>query len=318
MEKLKELLVKVTNIDTSVLSNTDLLNLIISISSLAVATLSFAVAMIALVYTGYQFLLKVGTSFCGTYVISSSVWSEQSYISDVIIENRKDKAAAINYVYLRIGGNIYLELVDYSRSPRIVAPFETIKIELNGGVSGYISSAFKVDLDGLLRDNGKTKTLMVATPQGLSRVKGYKRYWDINVESLKNHYITSIKQVRKYYEGKEYGDALQFVVTHTDNKGGCEQYFLYRGGTCSVNGVLVKTDDFSSPIDLQDFIFKVGGLDINLLAVDFVDYNYNGYADYREARVDCVGGFRTYVVGKTATKISSMVFRMKHRLKKFK
>lgn len=58
MEKLKELFIKVINIDTSGLSNTDLLNLIISISSLAVATLSFAVAMIAYSLYGVSIFIE--------------------------------------------------------------------------------------------------------------------------------------------------------------------------------------------------------------------------------------------------------------------
>lgn len=55
MQKLKDLLIKISNIDVYSLSNTDVLNFLISISSLLVAILSFIVAMIVLFYTGYQF-----------------------------------------------------------------------------------------------------------------------------------------------------------------------------------------------------------------------------------------------------------------------
>ena len=65
MQKLNEIFIKIMEIDSSKLSNTDLLNLLISISSLAIALLSFTVAMIALIYTGYQFVLKKGTKFYG-------------------------------------------------------------------------------------------------------------------------------------------------------------------------------------------------------------------------------------------------------------
>jgi len=122
MQNLNDILVKLLEIEPSKLGGADLLNLLISLSSLAVAVLSFAVAMIALIYTGYQFVLKKGTKFYGVFTTSSSVWSKQKYISEIIIENKKDKAAAISYIYLRIGSNIYLELVSYD-SPRIVAPF---------------------------------------------------------------------------------------------------------------------------------------------------------------------------------------------------
>ena len=318
MQKLIDILIRIMEIEPSKLSNTDLLNLLISISSLAIALLSFAVAIIALIYTGYQFVLKKGTKFYGMHTTSSSVWSKQRYISEIIIENKKDKAAAINYIYLRIGSNIYLELVDYDSSPRIIAPFETIKIELREGVSGYISSTFKVDLDAILGERKIRKTLVVATPQGLSKVRGYKKFWNVYIESLQNYFIIPVRPVRKYYKGKEYSDSLQFVVSDKNEEGRSEEHFLFRGNTYSINSILVKVDDFSSASELEVFLRRAGESSANTLVVERAGYTYGDYDDYKEVDVYHGGFIETHIVGKVYTKLSGWTFRVKNKLKTFR
>lgn len=316
MQKLKDLLIKISNIDVYSLSNTDVLNFLISISSLLVAILSFIVAMIVLFYTGYQFFLKKGSKFYGIYSISSSVWSKQSYVGEIIIENKKDKSSAISYVYLRIGSNIYVELVDYSHSPRIVSPFETIKIQLKEGVSGYISSTFKVDIGHLLSDRKIPKNLMVATPEGLSKVKNYKKFWNVYIESLRNNFIVPVRPVKKYYKDKEYSDGLQFVVIDKNSEGRPNEHFLYRGNTYSINGVSVKTDDFSNAEDLQIFLIDSIKPVGNTLMVERVNYTYSDFDDYKEVDIDHIGFFGTHVIGKVYTKFSSWKFRRKNKIKK--
>lgn len=313
MELLKETLIKIMSIDTSKLSSTELLNLIISLSSLAVAILSFAVAMIALVYTGYQFILKKGTKFYGIYGTSSSIWSKQRYISEIIIENRKDKAAAINYIYLRIGSNIYLELVDYEKSPRIIAPFETIKIDLREGVSGYISSTYKVDLDPLLADRKIRKTLIIATPQGLSKVRGYKKFWNVYVESLQNHFIIPVRPVRKYYKNKEYSDSLQFVITES-SADGHREHFLYRERTYSFNGLSIIVDNFSTTNELEDFIRTSTNSPPQTVSVEKIGYTFGDYEDYRKVDISHTGIIGTHIIGRSHTILSNWTLRLKNKL----
>lgn len=316
MQKLKEIFIRILEIEPSKLSNTDLLNLLISSSSLIVAILSFIVAMIALIYTGYQFLLKKGTRFCGVFTTSSSVWSRQRYISEIIIENKKDKAAAINHIYLRIGSNIYLELVDYSRSPRIISPFETIKVVLGEGVSGYISSTFKVDLNALLGDRKVRKILVLDTPQGLSKVRSYKKFWNVYIESLKNYFIIPVHPVRKHYKGKEYSDALQFVVTDKGADGIPEEHFLFRENTYSINGRFVKVNDFSDASRLEEFL--TSGTISSTLTVERVGYTYGDYESYEKVDIHHSGFIGTHVVGKLYTKLSRVTFRLKSKLKTFR
>lgn len=318
MQNLIDMLSKIGEINVSNLNNTELLNFLISFSSLFVAMLSFLVSVVVLFYSGYQFFLKKGSSFYGTFSISSSAWSKQGYIGEIILENMKDKASPISYVYLRIGNNIYLELLDYSESPRIIGPFETIKIGLREGVSGYISSTFKVDIDALLSDRKVKKTLMVATPKGISKVKNYKTFWNVYIASLQNNFIIPVRPVRKYYDGKEYSDSLQFVVTNQTDEAKTEEHFLYRNKTYSINNVSVKTDDFSNADDLENFLKQSAEPPFRRLKVELVEHTFNGFDKYPDVDIFHLGFFGTNVFGKAYTKISSLIFRIKNKLKKFR
>jgi len=273
--------------------------------------------MIALIYTGYQFVLKKGTKFYGVFTTSSSVWSKQKYISEIIIENKKDKAAAISYIYLRIGSNIYLELVSYD-SPRIVAPFETIKIEIREGVSGYISSTFKIDLNVMLGDRNVRKSLMVVTPQGISKVKNYKKFWNIYFESLQNNFIIPVRPVRKYYKGKEYSDNLLFIVIDNSNEKSPEEFFLFRGNIYTIKNTTIKVDDSLSVSDLKELLGCVTDSATNTLTVECASYTYGDYESYEPVDIFHSGIIGTHVIGKAYTKLSRFTFRLKSKLKAFR
>lgn len=314
MDTTKEILIKISRIDITKLSDNDALNLLISITSLAIATLSLAIAVIVLFYAAYQFISKRGSRFYGAFSIFSSVWSSQKYIGEIILENTKDKAAAISTIYLRIGRNVYVELIDYSDSPKIMAPFETIKISFREGVSGYISSTFKVDLDSLLDDTKARKTLIIATPQGLSKVKNYKTIWNIYIESLKNFFIVPVHPVRKYYNGEYCNDALQFIVTHIDGLRQLKEYRLYRNRTYEIGRVTIKTNDFIDATELKKFLTDS---DIfNSLTVARVGYSYDGYENYETRKITHHGFFGTYITGPIVTKLHTLELKISNKRKK--
>lgn len=313
MVKLKEALQKITEIDTSKISDTEAINLLLSISSLAISAASLLIAAIVLFYAAYQFILKRGSKFHGTFTTSGSVWSDQRYISEIIIENTKDKATALSTIYLRIGRNIYLELIDYSESPRIIAPFETIKIGFQEGVSGYISSTYKVTLDSMLSNHKINKTLIIATPQGISKVKNYKTYWNVYIESLKNHFIIPVHPVKKYHNGKYYSDALQFIVCITDSQGQREEFFLYRANSHPIRDTDIKTDDYSNVAELKSFLSNIITDHID---VKQADYSYSEYDKYREVKISHHGFFTTHIIGTLYTKLHSLAFHFKNKVKK--
>ncbi|WP_431480235.1 hypothetical protein [Pseudomonas simiae] len=314
MDALREILSRIDKADISKMSDSEVLNLLMSFTSLAIATLSLAIALIVLFYAAYQFFSKRGSRFCGMFSIAGSVWSSQRYVGEVILENTKDKAVAISTIYLLVGRNIYVELIDYSDSPRIIAPFETIKISFMEGVSGYIASTFKVTLDSMLANNKVRKSLVISTPQGLSKVKNYKKFWNVYFESLKNHFIIPVRPVKKYHNGEYYSDALQFIVTSTRDGRQVEEHRLYRGGTYEIEGISVITDQFASAADLKLF-FSASDKSSNILTVEHASYSFNDYENYEDAEIDHYGFFETYVIGPILTKLDRLKFRLKSKKK---
>lgn len=310
---LKEALLKIAEIDTSKITDIEALNLLISTSSLAISAASFFIAAIVLFYAAYQFILKRGSKFHGTFTTSSSVWSDQRYVSEIIIENTKDKATALSTIYLRIGRNIYLELIDYSDSPRIIAPFETIKIGLQEGVSGYISSTYKVTLDSMLADHKISKALIIATPQGISKVKNYKTFWNVYIESLKNNFIIPVHPVKKYHDGKYYSDKLQYIVCITNNNGQREEYLLYRENSHSICGTDIKTNDYSNTAELKSFLTKTT---TDHISVKQASYSYSEYEKYQELKISHHGFFTTHVIGALYTKFHNLAFHIKNKINK--
>lgn len=314
MDTLKEILIKISRIDISKMSDNDTLNLLITITSLAIATLSLVIATFVLFYTVYQFISKRGSRFCGIFSISSSTWSNQRYVGEVILENTKDKAVAISTVYLRVGRNIYVELINYSESPRIIAPFETIKLSFREGVSGYISSTYKVTLDLLLSDNKVPKTLFISTPQGLSKVKRYKTLWNIYIESLNNHFIIPVHPVRKYHNKKDYSDAAQYIVTSTRGDVQIDEYCLYRGVTHQIEGISVSTDEFACTADLESFL-AASTKSANTFTVERAGYTYCDYDNYEHIEIKHYGFFGTYIAGPIMTKLYRLSLRIKNKKK---
>ena len=314
MDAVKEALHRIGRTDISKMSDSEALNLLISMTSLTIATLSLAIALAVLFYAAYQFFSKRGSRFCGIFWISSSVWSSQRYIGEVILENTKDKAVAINTIYLRIGRNIYTELIDYSDSPRIIAPFETIKLCFKEGVSGYVTSSYKVTLDSLLADNKVRKNLVISTPQGLSEVKSYKKFWNVYFESLKNQFIVPVHPVKKYHNGENYSDALQFIATITQNGQQVTEHFLYRGRTYEIEGISVSTDDFVSATDLELFLSE-SNKSTNIFTVKRASYTYHDYEGYKDINIEQHGFFGTHIAGPIITKLGRLIFRLKNKKK---
>lgn len=317
MQDIKEILIKISELDISKLDNSDFLNFIVAVLSLSVSILSFVISIIVLFYAWYQFVLKAGSKFYGAYSVSSSIWSKQSYIGELIIENAKDKSSAINNIYLRINSNIYLELVDYSASPRIIGPFETIKITLQEGVSGYISSTFKVDIDAFLKDRKIKKTLMISTSQGIFKVKLYEKFWNVYVESLRNQLIIPVRPVKKYYNGKEYSDSLKYVVLEKTEKGNHKEHFLYDRNTYLINNLSVKTDDFSDANTLKEYLVNSAALVEEMVEVKLVGYNFNDFENYKEVKIHHFNYFVTNILGRAYTKIYWQAVKIQHKFRKF-
>ncbi|WP_275547551.1 hypothetical protein [Pseudomonas sp. Marseille-Q0931] len=315
MSFVEEFLIKTGEVDIAAMDGNTFISLLISASSLVVAFFSFAIALIVLFYAAYQHFSKRGVEFHGLFQVSSSAWSNQPYVSEVVIENFKDKAVAVSTIYLRVDSNIYLELVDYTHSPRVLSPFETIKLSFHEGVSGYIASTYKASIGKMLLDHKIPKSLVVATPSGLSVVRKYKTYWNVYFESLRNNFIIPVRPVKKIHNGQYYADTLKFIVMEKTSVGEEKEHRLYSGGNYTIGGVTVSADDIEGASQLER-ILASSGLMTWGFSVESVNYEFKDFESYADVDVPHYGFFMTHVVGNIYTWLNRWAFKLKSKRKK--
>ena len=85
--------------------NVSLVGLIVAIASLAIAAIGLIISIIVLVLTFKTWKLKCGISVLGWYGITSSIESNTPYVSEIKLQNTKDKELAISNIYIHFGEN---------------------------------------------------------------------------------------------------------------------------------------------------------------------------------------------------------------------
>ncbi len=197
------------------------------IISLFVSGSALLIAIIALVYTIRIFLLKSGQKFRCDIGITSSIDCSEKYISNITLENIKDKAAVIFSIYVRYGLNNYLLIEDFSNSPLILKPFEVYYKEYDPIL--FYSLGTEIANINKLIDNKRIKTrIIIATTNGKYIVKYNTKHWDPIIPFLKNYYTAIIKPIRLEYKNKHYGDNIKFLVILTHKKEKEQVIALYK------------------------------------------------------------------------------------------
>ena len=99
--------------------------------SVNISLVALIISIIALIYTVRTYLLKAGSNVRGSFgMCSSSVSSEDQYVTIITLENLKDRAIVIFKIYLKIGHNYFLEIENFNGEPLILKPFELFKKEM--------------------------------------------------------------------------------------------------------------------------------------------------------------------------------------------
>ena len=99
---------------------------IINLISVPLSLLALLVGFVALWYTIKMFYMKKGIDVRCSYSVCSSIECDDRYVSNFILENRKDKSIVIFHTYLKLGHNYYLELENFENEPLIIKPFEVL------------------------------------------------------------------------------------------------------------------------------------------------------------------------------------------------
>lgn len=198
-----------------------------TILNIWIATIGLIVSTVVLFFTISTWKLKIGQSVRASLITSIT---DKYYISNIIIENLKDRDLVIFGIYLKFGANIYIDLLDidthYDRYHHIIPALSTRVFEL-GPALYYSEHSFEVDIDHLLK-NWENGNIILLTNMGKIKAKKFKKSWSPISQYFNNygtHYIkthrfytkesvpSSREQSENFIDYSSYDKNVQYIVT---------------------------------------------------------------------------------------------------------
>lgn len=179
--------------------------------SLIIAIVALIIAILSLIYTIKTYWYKNGLDIVGSYSICSSISCDDKYISNIVLENRKDRSVAIYKIYLQIGYNCFVLIDDYSSNPLILNPFEA-HVQNFGPVNFYEVNCNRIKIDQLLDNEKFAKRLILSTTDGRYTVKTKRNHWNPIRIIFKNHATAILQPMRLIYKEKSYGSNTQYII----------------------------------------------------------------------------------------------------------
>lgn len=207
-------------------------------SPLVLSWATFLVAVVALVVSYVALSQKRGSKVRCWVGIASFVEAEGYYIKEVIVENLKDKSIAIFDMYLQVGENVFIDLLNKNRvptkpseSPDIIPPFE-LKI-----YSFYPPAFYECGLDVVenmeeLLSQKKHK-IVLSTNNGKVVARPKLTGWTPYGNYFSNYGTYIIQPCRLTYKGTSYKDrcfgaGVLYLAIITSNTGEEAQYPIYK------------------------------------------------------------------------------------------
>jgi len=188
----------------------NLLHKLVELKVPAVVTACFAMLSVYLGFKVYR--RKSGAYIRGSFTPSASRDCNDEFVSQVKLENLKDRSVTIFGIYLRIGYNIYLEIEDHSDAPLTLKPFETYGKSF-GPIEFYTCNMSKVSINGLLFGNRNVKKhLFLSTSDGKYKVRSPIWSWEPISDSLLNYFTAVLQPIRSMHRDGSIGGNVKFVI----------------------------------------------------------------------------------------------------------
>lgn len=183
-----------------------------NILNIWIAATGLLVSAIVLIVTICTWRLKIGQSVRASYGITIT---DQPYVSNIIIENLKDRDLIIFGIYLKYGSNIYIDMLDidshYDKYHHIIPGLSTRVFEL-GPVLYYSEHSYEVDIQHLL-NKLNAASIILHTSIGKIKAKRFRNGWSPISQYFKNYGTHYIKAHRFYTEQSVPGSRKQSETT---------------------------------------------------------------------------------------------------------
>ncbi|MDY1049923.1 hypothetical protein SOJ65_02480 [Pseudomonas aeruginosa] len=211
-------------------------------------TLPFAFIAVAIAYMNYR--RKSGLLFRCNFTISVRRESSYPHISEVLLENLKDRSVTIFSIYLRIGKYIYIELKNFEDSPLLIKAYEASKLEIDFPYA-YRIDGEAIDISNEILDLKTEKRIILSTSEGKYVIpKGISK-WTPAKERLKNPAVIEVSGNPLSYGGVPIGDRSIYLVS-IYKSGEKIESFQVDAMTSRIKGVSIGKEDLVSEKSLQE------------------------------------------------------------------
>jgi hypothetical protein len=243
------------------------LDLILTASSLMLAAL-------ALHYTIQGYILKLGASIRGAfYIMIPGVTSDDAYVSEIALENLKDRPIVIFKIYLRLGYNNYVLIEDRSGNPLVLEPFGTY-ISKYDPIDQYGYLFFRLRLNKLLLSRKIPRKLILVTTQGRYTIKAQMITSGIEHDICNTDLTLVAHPMRITHKGRAYGGRVMYLVDCQKMNGQEEVVPIYPNDHIfeKFPGFFLTAAALESKEKLEDFLKeKMTNGNLSCRAVNVID-----------------------------------------------
>ncbi|SET69776.1 hypothetical protein SAMN05216412_11326 [Nitrosospira multiformis] len=174
------------------------------IAALCISTLALFIAI-------KNYRRKAGLLIRGGFSIASGIDCNDKYVSNVLLENLKDRPVTVFSIYLRIGHNYYLEVENFEETPLLLRAYETYQKEY-GPIQFYGINFNRMNLSSLLDDDSVKKRLVLSTSDGKYIIPSGIPRWNPISDFFRNHMTAVVRPVHITYNGKYVGENIKYVI----------------------------------------------------------------------------------------------------------
>lgn len=184
-----------------------------------ISSFAFVISVIALYFAIKNFRRKSGIYVRGQYSICSSSYCDDKYVSNISIENAKDKPVVIFKIFLLVGLNYYVELESFEDSPLILKAYEAYSNQFDP-IDFYSVSMKRIKLDKIFDSKKIKSNLVLSTSDGKYIIKERIKRWDPISDFFNNHMTALIHPMRSTYKDECFGSRAKYIldVVNSDNR----------------------------------------------------------------------------------------------------
>lgn len=277
------------------------------------------ISILALFVATKNYWRKAGIHLRGSFSIASCISCDDTYVSNVILENLKDRAITIFTIYLRVGHSYYIEIEDFSDRPLLLKPYES-HLKEYGPIQFYGVNMNRIDLNSLLRNPTVSKRLVLSTSEGKYVVPSAIRQWSPIGDFFRNHMTAIVRPVQAMYKDKYIGGNVKYVIEFIGDNGQSEivpihpndyQLKMFRKFSLTLES-LESLTTLSDYLGEQQRNGKLVCRSFTVLDMDSWRERANEFYSEKRIHAEYIGFFTYHVFGRVATRLADRKLRIEN------